>query len=169
MKISLIVAMASNRVIGLNNDMPWRLSADLRYFRKITMGKPILMGRKTFESIGRPLPGRKNIIVSRNTEFRREGCLVFHSIEDALHVCKSEEEVMIVGGACFYETLLPEADRIYLTYIHRPFEGDTFFPEFDAGDWREIERLDVRDDEDVEFDYSFITLENNKKSQFRND
>ena len=159
MKISIVVAMASNRVIGLNNTMPWHLSADLQNFKKITMGKPILMGRRTFESIGRPLPGRKNIIVSRNKDYKQQGCLVYNSIDEALENCRDEEEIMIVGGACFYETMLPVADRIYLTQIHKHFEGDTFFPEFDSSLWREIERMDFNDDQNVAFDYSFITLE----------
>ena len=159
MKISIVVAMASNRAIGLNNTMPWHLSADLQYFIKITMGKPILMGRRTFESIGRPLPGRTNIIISRNKNYKHEGCLVYNSIDEALEICRVDEEVMLVGGACFYETILPVADRIYLTQIHRHFQGDTFFPEFDSNSWREIERKDINDDQNAMFEYSFITLE----------
>lgn len=162
--------MAANRVIGVDNKMPWHLSADLRNFKKITMGKPILMGRRTYESIGRPLPGRKNIIVSRNPDYRVENGYVYHSIDSALVSCAADhDEVMIIGGSSFYEAMLPKAGRLYLTQIHDDFEGDTFFPEFDADEWREIERLDITDDPAVHFDYSFIVLEhkNPDRSQWR--
>ncbi|MFI3119729.1 MAG: dihydrofolate reductase, partial [Methylococcaceae bacterium] len=119
MKISLIVAMASNRAIGLNNQIPWHLSADLKKFKKITMGAPILMGRKTYESIGRPLPGRSNIIISRNPEYRQAGCLVFNDIEQALESCRDHAEVFVIGGSDFYRSMLAVADTLYLTQIHR--------------------------------------------------
>lgn len=165
MKISLAVAMATNRVIGVDNKMPWHLSADLQNFKKITMGKPILMGRKTYESIGRPLPGRKNIIISRNPDYRQQQCQVFHSIDSALMACALEhDEVMIIGGSSFYQAMLPRAQRLYLTQIHDSFDGDTFFPEFDKAEWHEIERLDVTDDQSVQFDYSFIVLEHKARN-----
>lgn len=158
MKISLIVAMASNRAIGLNNKMPWHLSADLKKFKQITMGSPILMGRKTYESIGRPLPGRTNIIISRNTEYQQEGCLVFNDVNAAIKVCSLEDEVFVIGGAAFYETMLPKADVLYITQINKAFEGDTFFPIIDENEWKETDRQDINDDETVDFDYSFVKL-----------
>ncbi len=161
MIISITVAMGSNHAIGIDNRMPWHLSADLQNFRKITMGKPILMGRKTFESIGRPLPGRENIVITRNPDFRPAGCSVFHSIEAALLECQAEE-LMVIGGASFYQAMLPVAERIYLTRIHREFDADTFFPEFDLSAWQEVHRRDISDDASVEFDYSFIVLEKNR-------
>jgi dihydrofolate reductase len=162
MKISLIVAMASNRAIGLNNQMPWHLSADLKKFKKITMGSPILMGRKTYESIGRPLPGRTNIIISRNPSYSQPGCLVFNDINEALESCRDAKEVFVIGGSDLYKSMLPIADTLYLTLIHKEFPGDTFFPEIDADQWVEVEREDVQDDPDVEFSYSFLKLEKRK-------
>lgn len=159
MKISLIVAMASNRVIGVDNKMPWHLSADLKKFKQITMGSPILMGRNTFESIGRPLPGRRNIIISRNPDYRQAGCDVFNNLQAALESCEDDEELFVIGGAKLYKTMLPHADYMYLTEIEKAFEGDTFFPDFDRENWREIDRQDVSDDDSVDFNYSFITLE----------
>lgn len=163
MIISLIVAMDQNRVIGLNNQTPWRLPADLKYFKKTTMGKPIIMGRKTYESIGRPLPGRKNIIVTRNRHFKAEGCIVVHSIEDALSAA-GEGEVMVIGGAQLYEQLLPVADRLYVTLLETQFEGDTYFPEIDDEDWLEISREENKPSADIPFQYSFIVLERRKSS-----
>lgn len=159
MKISLIVAMASNRAIGLNNEMPWHLSADLKKFKKITMGSPILMGRKTFESIGRPLPGRQNIIISRNKDYQQPGCLVFKSIEEAIASCQQQDEIFIIGGATFYQAALPLADKLYLTEINKSFTADTFFPVIDRNDWKELTREDISDDPTVDFSYSFISLE----------
>lgn len=158
MKISLIVAMASNRVIGLNNQLPWHLSADLKKFKHITMGHPILMGRKTFDSIGRPLPGRTNIVISRDPDFHASDCLVFNDIPSALKYFRDEAELFVIGGASFYAALLPLADCIYLTAIHQDFSGDTFFPEMSDKDWQEITREDITDDPTVPFRYSFIKL-----------
>jgi dihydrofolate reductase len=160
MKISLIAAMASNRVIGNNNVMPWHLSADLKKFKQITMGSPILMGRKTYESIGKPLPGRTNIILSRNPEYQQHGCLVFNDIETAIKkACESAGEIFVIGGADLYEATLPIADALYLTIINRAFQGDTFFPDIDLNDWSEVEREDIDDDPDAVFSYSFLKLE----------
>lgn len=165
MKISLVVAMASNRVIGLNNKMPWHLSADLKKFKKITMGSPILMGRKTHESIGKPLPGRTNIIVSRNLDYRQDGCLVFNDLETALKKAREgAEEVFVIGGSDIYDAILPIADTIYLTIINREFQGDAFFPEIDSNDWSEVEREDIKDDPDAAFSYSFLKLERTSQS-----
>ena len=160
MKISLIVAMASNRVIGLNNKMPWHLSADLKKFKQITLGSPILMGRKTYESIGRPLPGRTNMIISRNTDYQQAGCLVFNSLETALQTASGlTPELFVIGGSDHYQTLLPLADKLYLTLINQAFEGDTYFPEIDLNEWQEIAREDINDDNSTSFSYSFLTFE----------
>jgi dihydrofolate reductase len=160
MKISLIVAMSANRVIGRNNKMPWYLSADLKRFRAITLNSPILMGRKTFESIGKPLDGRTNLILSKNPTYRPEGCLVFDSLEMALNAAKNVgEELFIIGGATLYEIALPLAKRLYLTDIEAEFEGDTFFPELDLNDWNEIACERITNDEKVDFSYRFLVLE----------
>ena len=158
MKLSLIVAMAANRTIGLNKQMPWHLSADLKKFKKITLGNPIIMGRKTFESIGRPLPGRENIIISRDPEYHQPDCLVFNDIGGALQHCANVDEVFVIGGATLYAATLMQADRLYITKIHQEFEGDTWFPELKQP-WREIAREDINDDSSVDFNYSFITYE----------
>lgn len=164
MKISLIVAMASNRVIGLNNQMPWHLSTDLKKFKRITMGKPIVMGRKTFESIGRPLPGRTNIIISRNSDYAQTGCLVFNDIDEALNnACQLADEVFVIGGSALYDEFLPRADKLYLTQINQAFEGDTFFPEINLDDWCEANREDIDNDPQVAFSYSFLQLERRSK------
>lgn len=164
MKISLIVAMAANRVIGLNNRMPWHLPADLQRFKKITMGAPILMGRKTFESIGRPLPGRINIIVSRNNHYRQPDCRVHQDLDAALaDACRLADEVFVIGGAKLYESLLPRADTLYLTEINQLVEGDTWFPEWRSDDWQELERVEVNDDPCAAFSYRFVTLQRRQK------
>jgi dihydrofolate reductase len=164
MKISLIVAMAKNRAIGLNNRMPWHLSADLKRFKQITMEHPIIMGRLTFEAIGRPLPGRTNIIVSRNPAYKQEGCVVADSIETAIACgCRLADEIFIIGGATLYAASLPLADRLYLTQIYRDFAGDTFFPPFDTNAWIETAREDITDDEQAGFPYSFINLQKKVK------
>jgi len=159
MEISLIVAMATNRAIGLNNKMPWHLSADLKKFKQITMGSPILMGRKTYESIGRPLPGRSNIIISRNTDYQQPGCLVFNTIEQAIKSCQQYDEIFVIGGATFYEAMIAVADKLYLTEINKAFEADTFFPVINRAEWKEVAREDISNDPSVDFTYSFITLE----------
>ncbi|MFZ2168333.1 MAG: dihydrofolate reductase [Methylococcaceae bacterium] len=160
MKISLIVAMASNRVIGNSNVMPWHLSAGLKKVKQITMGSPIGMGRKSFESIGRALPGRTNIILSRNPEYQQDGCLVVNDIETALKKgCENAGEIFVIGGADLYEAILPIADALYLTIINREFEGDTFFPEIDMNEWSEVERETIHDDPDAAFSYSFLKFE----------
>ena len=152
--------MSANRVIGRNNKMPWHLSADLKRFRAITMNAPILMGRKTFESIGKPLIGRTNMILSHNLDYRAEGCLVFNSLETALNAAQNVgEELFIIGGSTLYGMALPLAKRLYLTDIQAEFEGDTFFPEINFNDWNEIACERVTDDANVDFTYRFLTLE----------
>ena len=157
--ISLIAAMASNRVIGINNTLPWHLPADFKHFKAVTMGKPILMGRKTYESIGRPLPGRTNIIITHNPSYVAEGCHVVNSIEQALTLTENDAEVMVIGGASFYQQTLPIAQRIYLTIIHHDFDGDAHFVKYDESIWREVERVDHQPDENNRYPYSFLTLE----------
>lgn len=159
MRLSIIAAMSENYVIGKDNQLPWRLSADLQHFKKITWGKPILMGRKTYESIGRPLPGRRNIIITRNPEFQVEGCEITHSLEQALSLVKDSEEVMVIGGAELFAQALPQAKRMYLTLIHHHFEGDCFFPRWDAKQWREVERVEFAADDGFVYGFSFIVLE----------
>jgi len=168
MKISIIVAMASNRVIGLNNQMPWHLSADLKKFKKITLGSPILMGRKTFESIGKVLPGRTNIIISRNPDYRQAGCLVFNDINTALkQACQIAEEVFVIGGSALYQATLPLADTLYVTEIKAEFPGDTVFPKIDPEAWDQVQQEDVNDDPTVEFGYSFLKFEKVHKPTYK--
>ncbi|MEJ2382094.1 MAG: type 3 dihydrofolate reductase [Gammaproteobacteria bacterium] len=157
--ISLIAAMDENRVIGIDNRLPWKLPADLQYFRQVTMGKPILMGRKTYESIGRPLPGRVNIVLTSDPAFTADGCTVVHSVEEALGAAGGSEEVMVIGGASLYRHMLPIAHRIYMTLVHARFEGDTQFPVIEPDEWREAEREDHAADERNVYRYSFVRYE----------
>ena len=159
MKVSLVAAVASNNVIGRDNKLPWHIPADLKNFRRITLGKPILMGRKTFESLASPLPGRQNIVVSRNYAYNPKGCSVYHSVDQVLQAFNNCEEMMVIGGATFYKQLLPIADRLYLTLVHRNFEGDTFFPPYNQNQWREIEREDFYQANDQDIPYSFVQYE----------
>jgi dihydrofolate reductase len=144
--IAIVAAVAENRVIGRGGKLPWRMSSDLKRFRRLTWGKPIIMGRKTFQSIGKPLAGRDNIVVSRSCSFRWAGAHVVASFEAALNLAirladeRGINEVMVVGGATLYRAALPRAERIYLTHVHRRVAGDTTFPDFDLAQWREIER-----------------------------
>lgn len=157
--ISLIAAMGRDRVIGRDNQLPWHLPADLQHFKHVTMGKPILMGRLTYESIGKPLPGRRNVVITRDTAFAAPGCEVVNSIEAALAAVADVEEVMVIGGASFYHQMLPQADRLYLTFIDADFDGDAWFPQWDAGEWREMEREEHAPDERNPHAYAFVVLE----------
>ena len=159
MKLSLIAAMADNRVIGHENRLPWHLPADLQHFKAITLGKPVLMGRKTWESIGRPLPGRTNIVITRDTGYVAEGCVVAHSLEEAVRAAGEAAEVMVIGGAQLYRQALPLADTLYLTLVHAEIRGDTRFPAWQPGEWRETARIDHEADDRNPHAYSFITLE----------
>lgn len=159
MVISFIVAAARNKVIGRDNAMPWHLPADLKYFKRITLGKPVIMGRKTFEAIGRPLPGRANIIVTHDAGYVAADCRVVHSIEEALRAVEGAGETMVIGGAKLFEQLLPRAGRIYLTEVHDDFAGDAWFPEMDPNQWRETGRIDCPPDEANPHAYSFVVLE----------
>ena len=158
MRLSAIVCMATNRVIGKDNTLPWRLPADLQHFKAVTMSHPIIMGRKTYESIGRPLPGRRNIVVTRDASYQAEGCDVFHSLDDVVAAVQSEKDVFVIGGANIYETLMPRVDRLYLTMVHAEVEGDAFFPEVES-QFTEISRVNHKADEKNEYDYSFITFD----------
>lgn len=159
MKISIIVAMDLNRVIGANNDLPWRLPEDLRHVKKITTGHPIIMGRKNYESIGRPLPGRRNIVLTRDKDFKANGCEVVHSVSDIYDICKGEEEIFIFGGEQIYKLFLPVTEKIYLTRIHSEFEGDTFFPEIDLNEWKETSVKQGITDEKNPYVYFFHEYE----------
>lgn len=161
MNISAIFAMSENRVIGKNNQLPWHLPADLRHFKEITMGKPILMGRKTFESIGKALPGRCNVIITHDENFQAPGCVIATSIKTAIASVEYTDEVFVIGGAKLLDQMLPMIHRIYLTIIHHEFDGDTFFPEINKSEWHEVEREDHLPDKENRYAYSFIVL--NKK------
>ncbi|MFM9028844.1 MAG: dihydrofolate reductase [Bacteroidota bacterium] len=159
MLLSIIVALSDNRVIGSGNQLPWRLSADLKRVKALTMGHHLIMGRKTYESIGRPLPGRTNVIITRNGSYSAEGCVVVPSFQQALSVAANDNEVFVFGGGEIFREALPVVKRIYLTRVHCAIAGDTFFPELIETEWREVERQDFGSDEKNEYDYSFITLE----------
>lgn len=158
--LSLIVAMDRNGLIGADNDLPWRLSADLRNFKAITLGKPVVMGRRTHESLGRVLPGRLNIVVSRNPGFQPCGeAKGVRSLCEALALAGDAPEVVVIGGAELYRRVMPICDRIYLTEVHGEFEGDTWFPDWDRGGWRETARTDHPATGPDDLGYSFVVLE----------
>ena len=158
-QLSLIAAMAENRVIGIENRLPWHLPADLQHFKRLTMGKPMIMGRKTFESLPGLLPGRPHVVVTRNTAYQAEGAEVVHSLEAALASHPEAGELMLVGGANLYAQGLPLAAHLYLTEVHASFEGDAFFPEFDLAEWQEVARepgvLDARN----KLPHSFVSYQ----------
>lgn len=162
MKLSLIAAMDVNRVIGVDNTLPWHLPADLKHFKSVTMGKPILMGRKTYESIGKPLPGRENIVLSRQSDFLAQGCKVVQSLEAALAYADNElhaDELMVIGGAQLYEAMLAVADRLYLTEVDTSVKGDAYFPEINRCEWTETDWQEHTADEKNAYNYNFLTLE----------
>ncbi len=160
MSISIIAAMGTNRVIGRGNGLPWNLPADTRFFKETTRGHPVIMGRKTFDTMGKPLPGRRNIVITRRPHLEIPGAEVVSSLEAALSLVNvQEEEVFIIGGSEIYEMALAIADRMYLTLIHESFEGDTFFPEFDESDWVVVSRRDHQADERNPHAFSFLTYE----------
>ncbi|MCF6345203.1 MAG: type 3 dihydrofolate reductase [Thiomicrorhabdus sp.] len=163
MKIAMIAAMENDRVIGLNDDMPWHLPDDLKFFKAKTTGKPVIMGRKTFESIGsRPLPNRPNIVISRNANLTIPNVEVFSSIEQALVKYATEPEVIIMGGGELYRQMLPKADRLYLTLIDANIKGDTYFPDWTTLAWNETDRQHHSKDEKHEYAFDFVTLERSK-------
>jgi dihydrofolate reductase len=159
MKISLICAASQNNIIGRDNRLPWHLPADLAHFRQLTTGHYIIMGRHTYESIGRPLANRVNIIITRRRYFRARDCLVAHSFEAALALCPQGTEVFVIGGALVYQQALPSACKVYLTRIHHDFEGDTHLFDIDPSVWRETSHQDFEPDPKNSYPYSFITLE----------
>lgn len=162
MTVSIIVAIGENNAIGKNNQLLWHMPADLKYFKRITSGRPIIMGRKTFESVGKPLPNRRNIVVTRQ-DIKIEGCEVVKSIDEGIALCKGEDEVFIGGGAEIYRLAMDKTDRIYLTIIHQSFDADTFFPGIDFSQWVETAHEDHEPDEKNKFAYSFVTLERKSK------
>jgi len=161
--ISLIVAMDEQRGIGKDGSLPWRLSSDLRRFRELTMGHHVIVGRKTFESIGKPLPGRQTIVVTRNASFKADGCLVAESVQAALALAqeRGEPEVFVIGGAQIYTQTLDAADRVYLTQVHAEVEADTFFPELKDDSWTEAQSTFQAADERNQYSFSFKQLERN--------
>lgn len=163
-RLALIAAMARNRVIGRQNTLPWRLPADMRRFRELTTGYPLLMGRRTFESLGRPLPLRSNIVMTSDRSFAPEGCLVAHSLEQALaiaamHVPADSPEIFVIGGEKLYAQTLPTADRLYLTQVEAQIDGDAWFPEFEWEAWQVLAREKRTADEKNPYDCVFLTLE----------
>ncbi|MDT8403355.1 type 3 dihydrofolate reductase [Sulfuriflexus sp.] len=161
MKISLIAAMADDRVIGIDNTLPWKLPVDMRWFRKHTLGKPVIMGRKTFESFGgRTLPDRTNIVITRDKDYQPEAdAIIVHDINAALAAAGDAGEVMIIGGASFYAQMLPRADRFYLTRVHGRFAGDAWFPDYEGYDWKEISREEHAADDKNPYACTFMILE----------
>jgi dihydrofolate reductase len=161
----MIVAMAKNRVIGRENQLPWHLPEDLKYFKRVTMGKPIVMGRKTYESIGRPLPGRLNVVLTRDARWQAEGVTPAQTIDGALAVAiaqaesKEKDEVMIIGGDQVYALCLPLVDRLYVTQVHAEVEGDAYFPEVDWSQWHQISSEDHQASDNNPYDYSFVVYD----------
>lgn len=171
MQLALMVAMAENRVIGRNNKLPWYLPEDLKYFKKTTMGKPIIMGRKTYESIGKPLPGRTNIVVTRNAGFTAEGVRVVHSLGDALKLAEQisiidgSDEAVVIGGGQIYQEALPLVETLYVTQVHAVVEGDAFFPNVEWHQWQECSRQDWQKNDVNPYDYSFVVLKKKSESK----
>ncbi|MFT4811864.1 MAG: dihydrofolate reductase [Marinoscillum sp.] len=170
MKCALIVAMSENQTIGTDNTLPWHLPNDLKYFKQVTMAKPIIMGRKTYESIGRPLPGRTNIVITRQSDYQAEGIVVVNSLQQALDKAEDisfvagHEEVMVIGGAEIYQQALLQVDRLYITHVHAEIAGDAFFPTVDWNDWQECKREEhaadpVGDEQKNPYDYSFVVYD----------
>ncbi len=158
-KISLIAAMAHNRVIGKDNDMPWHMPADLKHFKAVTLGKPVIMGRKTFDSIGRPLPGRRNVVVTRNNDCVIEGVEVVNSPDAAIELLRDHEEVMVIGGGNIYQQFLSTAETLYLTFIDLDVDGDTQFPDWNSvADWQEVDQQEHLADEQNKHNYTFVKL-----------
>ena len=164
-RLSMMVAKASNNVIGRDNKLPWYLPNDLKYFKQVTFGKPVIMGRKTWESLKGPLPGRTNIVITRQPDYLADGAKVVASLDDAVAMAENvafiegQEEAVIMGGAEIYSLALPQAERLYLTEVHANVEGDTFFPEYDASEWQQIAREDFVAEGPNPYDYSFVVYE----------
>jgi dihydrofolate reductase len=161
MIVSLLVAASENNVIGKDNQLPWHLPNDLKYFKNLTWGMPILMGRKTFDSIGKPLPGRKSIVITRNKDWQEEGVAVVHSIEEAIQKAESfgVKEIFVIGGAEIFKTSLTTADRLYLTRIHHPFDGDVYFPKVSPDEWELTSSRFCEADEKNPFNHTYQVWE----------
>lgn len=157
--ITIIAAIAKNNALGKNNDLIWHLPADLKRFKKITSGHHILMGRNTFESIGKPLPNRTTIIITRNKDYFKDGCLIANSLEEAIESANDDAEIYVIGGAQIYKYAIENnlIDALDITLVHHQFEADAFFPEIDAKIWKEVSREDFKADEKNKFDYSFVS------------
>ena len=164
-RLSMMVAKASNNVIGRDNKLPWYLPNDLKYFKQVTFGKPVIMGRKTWESLKGPLPGRTNIVITRQPDYQAEGAKVVATVGDAITMAENvafiegQEEAVIMGGAEIYALALPQTERLYLTEVHADVDGDTFFPEYDRSEWKEIGREDLAAEGPNPYDYSFVVYE----------
>lgn len=159
--VSLLVAAGENGVIGANNKLPWHLPNDLKYFKNLTWAMPVLMGRKTFESIGKPLPGRKNIVITRNNDWQSTGVFPVHSVEEAIALAQRDcvNEIFIIGGAEIFASSLPQAGRVYLTRIHHSFTGDVFFPQLDGRQWKQTKVIKCKMDEKNAYDHTFEVWE----------
>lgn len=162
MIISLIVAMDENRAIGYKNKLPWNLPSELKYFRETTKSKPVIMGRRTFDSIGRPMPERLNIVVTRDRSYRADNCIVVNSKEDALKAAKDSSEIMVIGGAEIYRLFFPMANRLYITKVHGAFEADTYFPEFNEDEWVKVRESFVEKGSENSHSYTIMVLERKK-------
>ena len=162
MIISLIVAMDENRAIGYKNKLPWNLPSELKYFRETTKGKPVIMGRKTHESIGKPMPERLNIIITRDKNYRTDNCVVVNNAQDAIKAAKGSSEVMVIGGAEIYKLFLPIANRLYVTKVHGTFKGDTYFPEFNESEWIKVKEKFFEKDNENKYSYAIMVLERKK-------
>ncbi len=160
--LSIIVAVGENNVIGKDNQLIWHLPRDMKHFKETTTGHYIIMGRKTFESNGRPLPNRTNVILTRDKGYNAEGCIVVHSLEEAINLAKDDPEPFIIGGGVIYEIAMPLVDRIYLTQIHHKFIGDTFFPEINMDEWIEVEKRAFEPDEKNKYPFTISTLDRKK-------
>ncbi len=158
-KLYIIVAMAQNRTIGVNNTLPWRCPEDLKHFKTLTMGHHMIMGRKTFDSIGKPLPGRTTVVVTRDRNLQIEGCVMAHSLQDAIRACAGDSETFIVGGAEIYAQALPMADTLYITEIQQDVAGDAHFPEFDKRQWKETSREARSQETPQPLEYHFVTYQ----------
>lgn len=157
--ITIIAAIANNRALGMNNKLIWHLPEDLKRFKRVTNGHHIIMGRKTFESLGKPLPNRTTIIITRDKKYKAHNCLIASSLEDALEKAKDDKDPYILGGSEIYNLAMPIADKLDLTLVHHVFDADAFFPEIDTSIWEEISRKDFKADDMNKYDYSFVTFE----------
>jgi len=155
-RLSILVAMASNRTIGVNNTLPWRCPEDLKHFKALTIGHHMIMGRKTFDSIGKPLPGRTTVVVTRNQDLKIEGCVIAHSLDEAIAACAGEKNIFIVGGAELYAQAMPLADTLHITEIQKDVEGDAHFPAFDKTEWLEVSRETHQQETPEPLEYHFV-------------